>query len=68
MKFRIISITIIAGFENCDITIIAMNDTIDDDFMFLRKFCIIRLLTSSRISKKLETTFHLIKTLQVLQQ
>jgi len=41
MTFQKIAITIIAAFENRDFTIIAIND----DFMFLRKCCAIRLLT-----------------------
>jgi len=60
MTFRKIAITIIAAFENRDyrdnrdftiiaiIAIIAMNDTINDDFMFLRKFCVIKVLTLSQ--------------------
>ena len=44
MTFLIITITIIAGFENRDnrdftiLAIIAMNDTINDDFMFYVSF------------------------------
>ena len=44
MTFLIIAITIIAGFENRDnrdftiLAIIAMNDTINDDFMFYVSF------------------------------
>ena len=45
MTFRKIAITIIAAFENRDFTIIVHRDERYDDLMFLRKFCVIKLLT-----------------------